>query len=102
MSCPETSFNPEWEETAIQTASQYGLEKGGLVMRVDSSYLSVEALRVIFFHFPRQALRDIARQNGIPVGRDKSDTIRHLVQARLPLDIVIPTLPLWKKVPETT
>jgi len=65
-------------------------------MKIDSAYLDVQALRVILFHFPRQVLRETARQNGIPIGKDKSDTIRHLVQARLPLEVELPSLPLWE------
>jgi len=74
-------------------------------MRIDSAYLDVAALRAIFFHFPRQTLRDVARQNGIPIGKDKSDTIRNLVQAQLPLDVELPSLPLWEnqsKFPDST
>ena len=68
-------------------------------MRFDSAVFDSVSLRVILSHFTRQELRDAARKNGIPVGKDKSDTIRHLVQARPPLDVNIPTLPLWKDKP---
>ena len=68
-------------------------------MRLDSMTIPSSSVEVIFSHFPRKTLRKTARQNGIPVGRNKSDTIRHLVQAHLPLDVNIPTLPLWKDKP---
>jgi hypothetical protein len=66
-------------------------------VRIDSMTISYQDVYVILSHFSREELRRAARQNGIRVGRNKSDTIRHLAQARIPLDIELPSMPLWSQ-----
>lgn len=52
------------------------------------SVASPDVARVLK-RFTREQLRDIARAHNVRRGRDKVNTLRNLIQARIPLDLTV-------------